>query len=139
MRSFVNGPDAPSFPGQGRNADRSDSLPDDMRFKVLRLVEQHPDYSQRDLAIALGISLGGLNYCLRALIQKGHIKVSNFRRSDRKLRYAYALTPKGVAERAKLAGGFLKRKKSEYELLLAEIYALVAVGADHSPSPADSE
>lgn len=139
-RSFVNGLGTRAFAAQrGSASERRDTLRDDMHFKVLRLVEQHPDYSQRDFAVALGISLGGVNYCLRALIEKGHVKVNNFCRSDHKLRYAYVLTPSGVAERAKLAGGFLKRKKREYELLRAEIDALVAEGADHPCVPAAKE
>ena len=108
---------------------RSESFREDVRFKVLRMLESHPEYTQRDLAQALGVSLGGVNYCLNALIEKGHIKVSNFRHSDRKLRYAYVLTPTGIAERALLTSRFLQRKMQEYELIKAEIDALMEEGA----------
>jgi EPS-associated MarR family transcriptional regulator len=100
---------------------RTDQFQEDVRFKALRLLEQHPELSQRELAQRLGISLGGMNYCLNALVEKGFVKVSNFRRSDRKLRYAYVLTPQGVKERALLTGRFLRRKLREYEAIKAEI------------------
>lgn len=107
-------------------ADRQDSFREDVRFQILRLLEGHPEYSQRDLADALGISLGRVNYVLKALIDKGFVKVSNFRRSDKKLRYAYVLTPTGMSERAMLTGRFLQRKIAEYELIRAEIKSLTA-------------
>ena len=124
--------------------DFQDSFRDDARFKILRLLEKHPDYSQRDLARALGLSLGGVNFCLRGLIQKGFVKVSNFRQSDNKLRYVYVLTPSGVSERAALTHSFLQRRLREYEALQAEIEALRAEGmieeaAGHSRSVADGE
>ena len=97
---------------------------DDAHFRVLRLLEEHPEYSQRQIATALGLSLGGVNYCLNALIEKGFIKVSNFRASSHKMRYAYILTPQGIAEKAKLTGQFLRRKMHEFEMLKAEIKAL---------------
>lgn len=112
--------------------DRQESFREDVHFRVLRTLESHPYYSQRDLADALGVSLGGINYCLRALIEKGHLKVDNFRRSDNKLRYAYVLTPSGIAERAKLAGRFLQRKMREYEAIKAEIDALTAEAGEQS-------
>lgn len=101
--------------------DRQASFREDVRFKILRMIEAHPEYSQRDLADALGISLGGVNYCLRALIDKGFVKVANFRRSDNKLRYSYLLTPTGISERALLTRRFLQRKIREYEIVKAEI------------------
>lgn len=91
---------------------------------MLRLLEEHPEYSQRQIAAALGLSLGGVNYCLNALIQKGLVKVSNFRASSHKLRYAYVLTPRGLAEKTELMGLFLRRKMKEFETLKAEIEAL---------------
>lgn len=97
---------------------------EDTRFRVLRALEQNPDLSQREIAQALGISLGGVNYCLRSLVEKGQVKVRNFRASDNKLRYAYVLTPGGLAERAALTGRFLQRKLAEYEMLKVEIAAL---------------
>ena len=80
--------------------------------------------NQRDLAAALGVSLGKTNYCLKALLEKGLLKVQNFQSSKRKLAYAYLLTPAGVSEKAALTGRFLKRKIEEYELLKAEIELL---------------
>ena len=110
-------------------AERKGRFREDVRFKVLRMLEGHPEYSQRDIADALGVSLGGVNYCLRALIDKGHVKVANFRQSNNKLRYAYVLTPSGIAERALLTGRFLQRKMKEYEAIKAEIDALIEDGA----------
>ncbi len=90
----------------------------------MRLVEAQPDISQRELASALGISLGRVNYCLKALTDKGWVKMKNFGRSDNKLRYAYVLTPRGMTAKTRLAGRFLQRKLEEYELLKAEIEQL---------------
>ncbi|MCW8905847.1 MAG: MarR family EPS-associated transcriptional regulator [Sedimenticola sp.] len=97
---------------------------EDKRFRVLRLLESHPDLTQREIADRLGISLGGVNYCVRALTEKGLVKIKNFRNSSNKLGYAYLLTPTGVAEKTALAARFLKRKLMEYEALRAEIDAL---------------
>lgn len=97
---------------------------EDARFRVMRAIEANPACSQRDIAQALGISLGAVNYCLNALIEKGCVKVKNFRASDNKLRYAYILTPRGLAEKGALTGRFLQRKLREYEALKAEIESL---------------
>ncbi len=94
---------------------------EDIRFRVLRFLEGSPASSQRDIAKTLGISLGGVNYCLNALIEKGHIKMRNFRKSNDKRKYVYFLTSKGIAEKAALTGRFLARKMREYEALRAEI------------------
>ncbi len=102
------------------------SPPDDVRFRVLRVLQDRPDLSQRQIAETLGVSLGLVNYCLRALVEKGQIKVSNFRSSNNKLRYAYILTPNGVAEKTRLTGAFLKRQVAQYEALKAEIESLEA-------------
>jgi EPS-associated MarR family transcriptional regulator len=91
---------------------------------VLRVLNDQPGLSQREIAQELGVSLGAVNYCLRALVEKGQIKVQNFRASDNKLRYAYILTPGGIAQKAQLTGAFLKRKIAEYEALKAEIEAV---------------
>tara|TARA_B100001059_G_C17289844_1_gene312204 strand:- start:59 stop:418 length:360 start_codon:yes stop_codon:yes gene_type:complete len=99
-------------------------MSDDVSFRVLRLLQETPDLSQRQIASALGVSVGAVNYCLRALAQKGQIKVRNFQSSDNKLRYAYILTPRGMAEKTRLTGAFLKRKMAEYEALKAEIDSL---------------
>jgi EPS-associated MarR family transcriptional regulator len=99
-------------------------LQEDTHFRVLALLERNPDISQRDLAKALGVSLGGVNYSLRALVEKGMVKAQNFSSSDKKLSYAYILTPKGLAEKSLLTARFLKRKMDEYEALKAEIESL---------------
>lgn len=100
------------------------TLRESAHFRVMRAVEDNPGYSQRDIAKILGVSLGSVNYCLNALIEKGCVKVNNFRASDNKLRYAYFLTPKGMAEKGALTGRFLQHKLREYEALKAEIASL---------------
>jgi EPS-associated MarR family transcriptional regulator len=97
---------------------------EDVHFRVLNLLIEHPEYSQRQIAAALGISLGRVNYCLNALAERGYVKIRNFRASTNKARYLRVLTPLGVAERTRLATQFLKRKMAEYELLHAEIERL---------------
>ena len=97
---------------------------EDTHYRVLALLERSPDISQRELARELGISLGGVNYALRALIEKGMLKAQNFSSSDKKLAYAYILTPKGLAEKSLLTARFLRRKMDEYEALRAEIESL---------------
>jgi len=103
---------------------KNHSLHDETHFKVLRLLESTPNISQRQLADALGVSLGKTNFCLNALLDKGLVKMENFRTSTRKLNYAYLLTPTGIAEKAALTARFLMRKQQEYELLRAEIKLL---------------
>lgn len=100
------------------------TLQEENHLKVLRLLEAKSHLSQRDLADALGVSLGKTNYCLKALLAKGFIKVRRFRKSPNKLAYAYVLTPVGIAERAFLTVRFLKRKVAEFESLALEIEAL---------------
>jgi EPS-associated MarR family transcriptional regulator len=90
----------------------------------MRLLEANPDLTQRQLAVALGVSVGGLNYCLKALIQKGFVKVNNFRQSKNKFGYVYLLTPAGTGEKARLTASFLKRKMQEYETIKVEIEML---------------
>lgn len=99
---------------------------EDARFRVMRLLEERPQLSQRDIASALGISLGGVNYCLKGLAEKGFVKVQNYRAAESKLKYAYLLTPRGVAEKAALTARFLSRRMREYEALRAEIETLQA-------------
>ena len=94
------------------------------RFRVMRLVEQRSEISQREIADELGIALGRVNYILRALSDKGLIKIANFRNSRNKLRYAYVLTPEGIATRSALTATFLQAKLREYDALKAEIEAL---------------
>ena len=93
----------------------------DVHFRVLHLLEEEPKLTQRELAEKLGISLGGANYCLKALIQIGHIKAGNFSNNPDKSVYLYLLTPQGIAEKAQLTAGFLKRKMAEYQALKQEI------------------
>ncbi len=97
---------------------------EDVRFRVLRLLEENPTASQREIAKKLGISLGGVNYCMSALVEKGFVKMRNFQDAEDKRKYVYLLTPKGVAEKAALTGRFLARKMREYEALKAEIEAV---------------
>jgi EPS-associated MarR family transcriptional regulator len=101
----------------------------------MRLLEQNPQFSQRQLADTLGISLGAVNYCLRALVEKGEVKIRNFRAADNKLRYAYILTPAGLRRKSLLTADFLQRKLHEYNALKAEIAALRAEvgGSDDLP------
>ena len=96
----------------------------DVHVRVLHLLEEEPNLTQRELAQKLGISLGGVNYCLKALIDVGHIKAGNFSKNPDKSVYLYLLTPKGIAEKAQLTAGFLKRKMAEYQALKKEIDAI---------------
>ena len=91
---------------------------------MLRAIEHQPATSQRELADSLNVSLGGINYCVKALIEKGCIKVESFIRSSKKIRYAYLLTPKGMKEKSQLTARFLSRKLKEYERLKLEISQL---------------
>ena len=112
---------------------------DELRLRVLRVLEVNPELSQRQLAAELGVSLGGVNYALKALIERGFVKADNFRKSGRKVAYLYVLTPKGVAEKASLAAAFLGRKIEEYEVLRQEIEALQGeVGSGDSGTGARS-
>ena len=97
---------------------------EDSHFRLLRLIEARSDLSQRDLARELGTSLGKVNYCMKALIDKGFVKVRNFHNSRKKLVYAYLLTPRGINSKATIANQFLKRKMAEYEILKNEIEQL---------------
>ena len=94
---------------------------DEHVMKVLRVLEKHPELSQRQLAKALGISLGKTHYILNSLIDVGLVKVDNFKRSDNKLGYAYLLTPRGFVEKAKMTKRFLSRKQREYKELERQI------------------
>lgn len=103
---------------------RQQQLQEDTHFRVLTMLEIKPDMNQREMAKVLGVSLGGVNYCLRALIAKGLVKMHNFQENDNKLGYAYLLTPTGMAEKLALTGNFLQRKQQEYAELKAEIDVL---------------
>jgi EPS-associated MarR family transcriptional regulator len=96
-------------------------LSDEVRYRILKLLEENPRLSQRELARELGMSLGRANYCLRSLIGKGWIKVANFKNSRNKAAYMYLLTPRGIQHKAEVTLRFLQRKTREYEELRAEI------------------
>lgn len=98
----------------------------EIALQMLSRLDGKPNVSQRSLASDLGVSLGSVNYCLKALIEKGFIKAENFSKSNHKLGYAYLLTPAGIKEKAKLTASFLKRKQDEYHILEQEIAALKA-------------
>ena len=115
-------PQSPSSEPTPRSARNQDEI----RFRVLRALEQQPDMSQRQLAEQLGVSLGKTNYLLRALVEKGLLKARNFRNSQNKLAYAYLLTSSGIARKAELTRGYLERKTAEYEALKVEIERLQA-------------
>ncbi len=96
----------------------------ELQFRVLRLLQSYPHLTQRELSKSLGVSLGGLNYCLNALVAKGSVKIQNFKNNKNKWVYAYLFTPQGLAEKTALTGAFLKRKMQEYQSLRGEIEAL---------------
>ncbi len=99
-------------------------LTDPQRLQLLKLLQDEPQMSQRDLAQAMGVSLGKANYCLKALMDKGLVKFGNFRKNPDKRQYAYLLTPAGLEEKTRITMSFLRRKVAEYEALEKEIEAL---------------
>ena len=90
-------------------------------FDILRKISKEPNVNQRDLAKKLGLSLGKINYCIRALKKKGLIKINNFKKNKRKLNYLYILTPKGVSEKTRITVNFMKQKMKEYDELQSEL------------------
>jgi len=105
-------------------AGQQDKLREDAQFRILRLLHDNPEMSQRELAKAVGISAGGVHYVINALVEKGLIKLGNFTAAEDKRRYAYVLTPAGIARKASLMKAFLARKLEEYEALKTEIESL---------------
>lgn len=99
-------------------------IQEEARFQILRSLSEDPKLSQRELSVRVGISLGAVNYCLNALIDRGLVKAQNFKRSPKKIGYAYFLTPSGIAEKTRLTGSFLRRKLLEYDALNKEIEVL---------------
>ena len=93
----------------------------DIHFRVLNALEENPHITQRGLAQKLGVSLGGINFCLKALVDIGHLKINNFQKNSNKSVYLYLLTPTGLSNKAMLAHSFLKRKMDEYKALKMEI------------------
>jgi len=100
------------------------TLSHEVRYRLLKYLADHPEASQRELARELGVSVGKVNYCLRALMEKGWIKARNFRNSNHKAAYLYVLTPKGIEEKVNVTSAFLRRKLDEYNLLQKEIEQL---------------
>ena len=98
----------------------------EIHLKVLRELEGNPEITQRELAQQLGVSLGKANYCLKALVDRGWVKVNNFKKSDSKAAYAYLLTPSGIEEKAKITVRFLKQRMKDYEQIKQEIAELEA-------------
>jgi len=90
-------------------------------LEILRKIQKNPEFTQRQLAEKLGFSLGKLNYCLKALQQKGMIKIENFKHNPKKINYLYILTPKGITEKTKLTINFMRKKMNEYDELKAEL------------------
>ena len=119
-------------------AEQRSKAQEDVRFRVLRLLQENPEMSQRDIAVAVGISVGGVHYRLNALIDKGFVKLGNFTAAQDKRRYAYILTPKGLSEKGALASRFLKRKREEYDALKTEIESLeseLELNSEIAPRP----
>ena len=106
-------------------------LTDEVRYKLLRLIEASPEMSQREVARELGISLGKVNYCLKSLAEKGWIKATNFKNSKNKIAYMYLLTPRGIEGRARLTARFLQVKMREYDELRIEIERIRAEVSRH--------
>jgi EPS-associated MarR family transcriptional regulator len=99
-------------------------LQEDTTYRVLRMLQANPDLTQREIAQQLCMSTSGLNYCLRALIDKGWVKVQNFGQSKNKFGYIYLLTPAGISQKAQMTAQFLQRKMQEHKQLTQEIQAL---------------
>ena len=118
---------------------RRAKLQEDTNFRLMQLLHENPHMSQREMASALGLSFGGINYCLNALIDKGLVKIHNFSQNQNKFGYAYLLTPSGISEKATLTGSFLKRKLQEYEALKAEIKALkLEIDTENGQKPSNT-
>ncbi|TDG12894.1 MarR family EPS-associated transcriptional regulator [Seongchinamella unica] len=101
-------------------------MTEEAHLKIMRLLEANPGISQRDIARELGVSLGKVNYCLKALVEKGHVKAQNFKNSSNKAAYLYLLTPRGVKAKARITAAYLQRKIADYEAIKAEIEELRA-------------
>jgi len=114
-------------------------LSEDLRYKLLKLLAEEPQISQRDLAVRLGISVGKANYCLSALAEKGLVKINNFRKANNKLAYAYLLTPNGIEEKARVTVSFLQRKMREYADLKEELDALMQESLVSSASASEND
>lgn len=112
----------------------------ELRFRLLKILEKEPNLSQREMARRIGISLGKINYCLSELAKRGFIEMNRFGESRNKVRYIYLLTPHGLEEKARLAMGFLKRKRREYEEIRQQIHELIQeIGSGELPLGPDQE
>lgn len=116
--------------------------PEAWRLQVLQLLQANPTLSQRQLATHLDVSLGKANYCLRALIERGLVKLGSFSKNSNKRQYAYLLTPAGLEEKTRITLAFLKRKEAEFEeirreieILRNELNPLIGAGGQRSPHP----
>jgi EPS-associated MarR family transcriptional regulator len=96
----------------------------EIRYRLLKLLENNPNLTQRQMAEKMGLSLGKFNYCIKELAKKGIVKIERFTTSDRKAAYMYLLTPRGIEEKTRITANFLKRKMAEYEQLKKEIREL---------------
>jgi EPS-associated MarR family transcriptional regulator len=114
-----------------------DPAAQDAHWRLLSLIEQHPEYSQRRLAEAMGVSLGKAHYLLKALFEKGLVKAGRFTRRPAQMKYVYALTPAGVRHRMQLTRAFLHRKEQEYVMLKSEIEQLRAAIAAEGSTASD--
>ncbi len=114
----------PNTKSKSKMASNRSEEKDFIHYKVLKFLKENPDMSQRDMAQRMGISNGGMHYCLNALMDKGLIKLGKFANSNHKLGYYYLLTPRGIAKKAAMTSLFLERKMAEYEALKAEISEL---------------
>lgn len=99
-------------------------LTDEIRYRLLAYLTERPDASQREVAAHLGVSVGKVNYCMKALVEKGLVKIARFRKNETKSAYVYLLTPKGIQEKVEVTYEFLKRKIDEYDALTTEIQRL---------------
>jgi len=113
------------------------SLTPEVRYRLLKYLADHPEASQRELARELRVSLGKVNYCLRALMEKGWVKARNFRNSNHKAGYLYILTTRGIEEKVNVTSAFLRRKLDEYDLLTKEIEQLTREVSELGSAPAD--
>ena len=119
-------------------ASRREERQADVRLKVMRLISQNPEMSTRKVADIVGISNGSAYYVLTALVEKGFVKLGNFKKNPRKGQYAYLLTPKGIREKSILTHSFIERKYEEFEVLKVEIKALeeeAGLAIEVTPSP----
>jgi EPS-associated MarR family transcriptional regulator len=114
-------------------------ITDEIRYRLLTYLTEHPEATQREVAQHLGVSVGKVNYCLRALINRGLVKMRNFRNSKQKSAYLYVLTPKGIEEKVNVTSEFLRRKFQEYDALTKEIERLTREVSEMKSEPAEEK